>query len=91
MSTLLTRRHVISAAGQIWCRAALASALGIGVWRRASADIGSIGPLQPPDSNGIRLPQGFSSRYATELRGRAYSLGNMALLRRDSFRFRPRV
>jgi uncharacterized protein len=62
MSTLLTRRHVISAAGQIWCGAALASALGIGVWRRASADIGSIGPLQPPDSNGIRLPQGFSSR-----------------------------
>lgn len=63
MSTLLTRRHVISAAGQAWCGTALAAAVGGGLWMRTSdANVGLIGPLQPPDGNGIRLPQGFTSR-----------------------------
>lgn len=63
MSTLLTRRHVISAAGQIWCGTALAAAVGGSMWPRTSAgDVSLIGPLQLPDSNGIRLPQGFTSR-----------------------------
>lgn len=63
MSTLLTRRHVISAAGQIGCGAALATALGGSVWPRTSVgDVSLIGPLQAPDNNGIRLPQGFTSR-----------------------------
>lgn len=63
MSTLLTRRHVISAAGQIWCGTALATALGGGLWPRTSrSDVGLIGPLLPADGNGIRLPQGFTSR-----------------------------
>lgn len=63
MSTLLTRRHVISAAGQIWCGTALAAAVGGSMWPRSSAaDVSLIGPLQLPDSNGIRLPQGFTSR-----------------------------
>jgi uncharacterized protein len=63
MSTLLTRRHVISAAGEIVCGSALAMALGGAVGSRAiAADIRQLGPLQPPDRNGIRLPAGFSSR-----------------------------
>jgi uncharacterized protein len=62
MSSLLTRRHVITVAGQVCCGTALAAALGAGTWSRASADVGSIGPLQPADHNGIRLPEGFSSR-----------------------------
>ena len=63
MSTLLTRRHVISAAGQICCGTALAAAIGSSLWPRTSqGDVRLIGPLLPPDSNGIRLPQGFTSR-----------------------------
>src|ERR1044072_197757 len=63
MSTLLTRRHVISAAGQIGCGMALAAAVGGGLLARtAKADIGLVSPLQPPDGNGIRLPEGFTSR-----------------------------
>lgn len=63
MSTLLTRRHVISAAGQIGCGTALAAAVGGGLLARTSkADIGLISPLQPADGNGIRLPEGFTSR-----------------------------
>jgi secreted PhoX family phosphatase len=63
MSTLLTRRHVISATGQIWCGTALAAAVGSGLWPpTAAGDVSPIGPLQPADGNGIRLPQGFTSR-----------------------------
>jgi secreted PhoX family phosphatase len=63
MSTLLTRRHVISATGQIWCGTALAAAVGGGLWmRKSAADVGPIGALQPADTNGIRLPSGFTSR-----------------------------
>jgi secreted PhoX family phosphatase len=45
-----------------------ALALGPGFWQRAlaspvvSGDDGPYGPLLPPDTNGIRLPAGFSSR-----------------------------
>lgn len=63
MSTLLTRRHVISAVGQAWCGTAIAGALGAAVWPASSSGaVTSIGPLGSPDSNGIRLPQGFTSR-----------------------------
>lgn len=63
MSTLLTRRQVISTAAQAWCGTALAAAIGGGFWPRSSAaDVGLIGPLQPADSNGLRLPTGFTSR-----------------------------
>jgi secreted PhoX family phosphatase len=63
MSTLLTRRHVISAVGQVWCGTAIAGALGAALWPKSSnGDVSTIGPLNPPDSNGIRLPEGFTSR-----------------------------
>jgi secreted PhoX family phosphatase len=48
--------------------AAGALAFGPSFWRRAfsagaaTAGPGPYGPLQPPDANGIMLPQGFSSR-----------------------------
>jgi uncharacterized protein len=59
----LTRRHLIQ-------RGALATgavALGSAFWRRslseaATPGAGPYGALGPPDANGLRLPQGFTSR-----------------------------
>lgn len=65
MSTLLTRRHVLTAGAQVAGAAALSSALGgasLLAAGTASAAPLQIGPLQAPDLNGIRLPTGFTSR-----------------------------
>ena len=61
--TPLTRRHLIQ-------RGALATgavALGPAFWRRslseaATPGAGPYGALGPPDANGLRLPEGFTSR-----------------------------
>jgi uncharacterized protein len=63
---MLSRRHFI----QSGLAAGASLAFGPTFWREAlsaSADparvgAGPYGPLGPPDANGIRLPQGFSSR-----------------------------
>ena len=65
MSTLLTRRHVLTAGTQLAGAAALSSALGgvslLTPGAAAAAPL-QIGELQAPDANGIRLPAGFRSR-----------------------------
>jgi secreted PhoX family phosphatase len=60
MSTLLTRRHVLMAGGHLAGGAALSIALHGTAWA-ASRPL-RLGPLSSPDDNGLRLPQGFSSR-----------------------------
>jgi len=65
LSTLLTRRHVLTAGAQVAGAAALSSALGgasLLAAGTANAAPLQIGPLQAPDGNGIRLPTGFTSR-----------------------------
>ncbi len=65
MSTLLTRRHVLTAGTQLAGAAALSSALGgasLLTSTPAAAAPLQIGELQAPDANGIRLPAGFRSR-----------------------------
>jgi uncharacterized protein len=65
MSTLLTRRHVLAAGGNIACGAALSAALGSTALMRplaAQSAEPQLGVLLPADSNGIRLPEGFRSR-----------------------------
>jgi len=65
MSTLLTRRHVLTAGTQLAGAAALSSALGgaaLLAGHSAAAAPLQIGPLQAPDALGIRLPVGFRSR-----------------------------
>lgn len=64
MSTLVTRRHALRAAGHIVLGHSLISCLGTAAWLlpRAAVAAPAIGPLQPPDANGIRLPAGFRSR-----------------------------
>ena len=69
MTTLLTRRHVLTSGGQLVCATALstalATALGTGISLLASPTAraaAQLGVLQPADSNGIRLPEGFRSR-----------------------------
>ena len=65
MSTLLTRRHVLTSGTQLAGVAALSSALGgVGLLTGAAASAAplQLGELQAPDANGIRLPVGFRSR-----------------------------
>lgn len=65
MSTLLTRRHVLTAGTQLAGAAALSSALGSAALLSAASAAAAplqIGPLEAPDANGIRLPAGFRSR-----------------------------
>lgn len=64
MTTLFTRRHVLTVAGQAACGAAISMAigpLGLGTARAAQ-----LGELQPADANGLRLPEGFSSRVVAQ-------------------------
>ena len=67
MPTLLTRRHVLTAGGQLACATALSSALGASVTllrptTARAATAAQLGALQPADANGLRLPEGFQSR-----------------------------
>lgn len=62
MSTLLTRRHVLAASGQIACGAAISMAIGGTVLQPRKAAAAQLGELQAADSNGLRLPAGFQSR-----------------------------
>jgi len=64
---LVTRRTLLRSGAL----ASGALALGPGFWKRAVASAavetqGPYGPLQPPDANGIRLPQGFTARVVAE-------------------------
>jgi uncharacterized protein len=63
MSTLLTRRNVLTAGGQVAFGAAISAALSAGsLLKSTSARAAELGVLMSPDANGIRLPEGFQSR-----------------------------
>ena len=77
---MLTRRQILGRGALAGASFALAPAF----WRTARAaaparvGAGPYGPLQPPDANGIMLPQGFSSRIVarggTPVPGTSYAL-----------------
>jgi uncharacterized protein len=63
MERRITRRQALRAAGHLAIGQAVASCLGTAaVLLPRGASALAVGPLLPPDANGIRLPAGFRSR-----------------------------
>lgn len=65
MSTLLTRRHVLTVGGQIACGAALSMSIG-SMLVPSPTRAAQLGELQPADVNGLRIPEGFQSRVVAQ-------------------------
>ena len=66
MSTLLTRRHVLAVGSQIALTSAVSMAIGGSALLPSAARAAQLGELQPADLNGLRLPEGFSSRIVAQ-------------------------
>lgn len=64
MSKLIDRRQLLRSACNVALGHTLIGCLGTAAWMlpRSASAAPAIGPLQPADANGIRLPAGFTSR-----------------------------